>query len=135
MLIWFLRLENLCYTCRILSAVEFFGKLILINMTKNRSPFAIRGFPAMSPGRLSESDTDISFISSSRPSTDRTSSVFYNYMDPGRTSRLSTSSDSSFGSFRSAPKFTDLSLLHDVSFTMESDRTSCSWSSQGLVCT
>ncbi|GMN63861.1 hypothetical protein TIFTF001_032926 [Ficus carica] len=117
---------------RILSAVEFFGKLILINMTKNRSPFARRGFPGMSPGRLSESDTDISFISSSRPSTDRTSSVFYDYMDPGRTSRLSTSSDNSFGSFRSAPKFTDLSLLHDVSFTMESDRTSCSWSSQGL---
>ncbi|XP_024031872.1 U-box domain-containing protein 35 [Morus notabilis] len=97
-----------------------------------RSPFARRGFPGISPSRLSELDDDISFVSSDRPSTDRTSSVLYDYMDPGRTSRLSTSSDNSFGSFRSGPKFTDLSLLHDVSFTMESGRTSCSWSSLGM---
>ncbi|PON87654.1 Serine/threonine protein kinase [Trema orientale] len=100
-----------------------------------RSPFARRrGFNAISNGGgFSDTDTDISFVSSDRASTDRPSSVLYDYMDPGRNSRLSTSSDNSFGSFRMGPKFTDLSLLHDVStISVESGRTSCSFSSQGL---
>ncbi|KAL5554182.1 hypothetical protein UlMin_041583 [Ulmus minor] len=100
-----------------------------------RSPFArgrgVHGRP--STGAFSESDTDISFISSSdRASTDRPSSVFYDY-EIGRNARLSTSSDSSFGSFRSGPKFSDLSSLHDVSsFSQDSGRTSLSWSSQNM---
>ncbi|KAG6751827.1 hypothetical protein POTOM_044037 [Populus tomentosa] len=51
------------------------------------------------------SETDISFVSSSRPSTDRMSSVTYDFMDSGATPRFSTSSDTSFASIHSRPKF------------------------------
>ncbi|XP_062110945.1 U-box domain-containing protein 35-like [Humulus lupulus] len=100
-----------------------------------RSPFARRRNlnSIYNAGAFYESDTDISFVSSDRPSTDRPSSVFYDYIDPGRNSRVSTSSDNSFGSFRPGPKFCDLSSLHDVStISLESDMTGCSFSSQGL---
>ncbi|BBG98684.1 Protein kinase protein with adenine nucleotide alpha hydrolases-like domain [Prunus dulcis] len=55
-------------------------------------------------GGFSESESDISFISSERASTDRASSVTYDFMDTNR-GRLSTSSDQSFGSMRQGPKF------------------------------
>ncbi|KAJ6883947.1 hypothetical protein NC652_031038 [Populus alba x Populus x berolinensis] len=51
------------------------------------------------------SETDISFVSSSRPSTDRMSSVTYDFMDSGARPRFSTSSDTSLGSIHSGPKF------------------------------
>lgn len=71
---------------------------------------------------LSESETDISFISSDRPSTDRGSitdpmcGALFDSMDSCRNSRISTSSDSSFGSMRSgATKFSEMSSFTDFS--------------------
>nr|XP_048318175.1 U-box domain-containing protein 35-like [Ziziphus jujuba var. spinosa] len=97
-----------------------------------RSPVTARALYGRPSGGFSESDTDISFISSDRPSTECASPLFYEYMDP-RTSRISTSSENSYGSFRSGIKFSDLSSLHGrSSFSQESARTSCSCSSQNL---
>ncbi|KAL0561062.1 hypothetical protein IC582_001480 [Cucumis melo] len=83
-------------------------------------------------GGFSESESDISFISSGRPSTDRSSSVAFDYSDSGPP-RFSTSSEHSFASLPFKPKWTDLSNLNDFSSVSdESCRTSCSWSSQNL---
>ncbi|XP_027344842.1 U-box domain-containing protein 35-like [Abrus precatorius] len=77
---------------------------------------------------FAESDTDISFVSSGRPSTSsaRSSSVFCDYMDSARNSRTSTSSDRSLGS-RLGLKLTD-PISPDDSFSMDSSRTSFSCS-------
>ncbi|XP_038717733.1 U-box domain-containing protein 35-like [Tripterygium wilfordii] len=92
-----------------------------------------RGIPVKTLMDFSESDTDISFISSERPSTDRTSSVGFDFTDSGRTPRLSTSSEHSFGSIRVGPRFMDLGSLNEHStISQESGSTSCSCSSQGL---
>ncbi|XP_011031475.1 PREDICTED: U-box domain-containing protein 35 [Populus euphratica] len=71
----------------------------------NRSPFgtgryghSVRSFADLM------SETDISFVSSSRPSTDRMSSTTYDFMDSGLAPRLSTSSATSFASIHSGPK-------------------------------
>ncbi|KAL6527104.1 hypothetical protein OROGR_016194 [Orobanche gracilis] len=69
---------------------------------------------------LSESDTDISFVSSDRPrtdkiSTDRISGVLFDSIDSCRTLRVSTSSESSFGSMRSEAKGSELSSFTDFS--------------------
>lgn len=83
-------------------------------------------------GGFSESESDISFVSSGRPSTDRTSSVAFDYSDSAPP-RFSTSSEHSFASLPFKPKWTDLSNLNDFSSVSdESCRTSCSWSSQNL---
>ncbi|KAF5466214.1 hypothetical protein F2P56_016161 [Juglans regia] len=82
---------------------------------------------------ISESDTDISFISSGRPSTDQMSPSLYDFSDSAPTSQFSTSSDQSIGSIRLGPKFNGPNFLHDLSFSQESSRTSSSWSSQNLV--
>ncbi|XP_014522631.1 U-box domain-containing protein 35 isoform X2 [Vigna radiata var. radiata] len=62
-------------------------------------------------GRLSmdfaEHDSDISFVSSDRPSSVRSSSVFYDHVECARNSRTSTSSDRSWGSTYMKPKFTE----------------------------
>nr|POF25462.1 hypothetical protein CFP56_46297 [Quercus suber] len=93
-----------------------------------------RGLNAKAYSDLSESDTEISFIRSDRPSIERLSPTVYDLTDSGRTSRLSTSSDQSFQSNHLDDKFSDLSFLHDISsFSQESGRTSCSWSSQNLL--
>ncbi|KAK7270591.1 hypothetical protein RJT34_25878 [Clitoria ternatea] len=89
-----------------------------------------RGHSGMLSVDSPESDSDISFISSDRPSSGRSSSV-YDYMDSGRTSRVSTSSDHSLGSTRMALKFNDLSSP-DTSFSHESSATSFSYSSQNM---
>ncbi|KAG2722413.1 hypothetical protein I3760_02G127600 [Carya illinoinensis] len=81
---------------------------------------------------MSESDTDISFVSSGRSSTDRTSSSLYDFSDLDKNSRFSTSTDQSLGSIRSGSRFNDLNLLGDLSSFSESSRTSSSWSSQNL---
>ncbi|KAI5414296.1 U-box domain-containing protein 35 isoform X2 [Lathyrus oleraceus] len=73
---------------------------------------------------FTDSDTDISFVSSGRPSSGCSSSI-YDYMDSARTSRVSTSSDNSFGSNRLGLKF-NVHGSPDTSFTLESNRTSCS---------
>ncbi|XP_040873106.1 U-box domain-containing protein 35 isoform X4 [Glycine max] len=73
-----------------------------------------------------ESDSDISFVSSERPSSVRSSSVFYDYFDlHARNPRTSTSSDHSLGSTRMRPKFSDLSST-DISFSEDSRRSSVS---------
>ncbi|XP_059644421.1 U-box domain-containing protein 52-like isoform X2 [Cornus florida] len=89
-----------------------------------RSPFARgRGLHAKFNDEFSESDTDISFVSSGRPST----ASQYDAMDLARSSRLSNSSDQSIGSLRLGAKWTDISSLHEFSTTsVDSGRTSCS---------
>ncbi|XP_038887897.1 U-box domain-containing protein 35-like [Benincasa hispida] len=83
-------------------------------------------------GGFSESESDISFVSSGRPSTDRTSSVAFDFSDSGPP-RFSTSSEHSFASLPFKPKLIDLSNLNDFSSVSdESCRTSSSWSSQNL---
>ncbi|XP_058774048.1 U-box domain-containing protein 35-like isoform X2 [Vicia villosa] len=83
-----------------------------------------RGTSGMICMDFTESDTDISFVSSGRPSSACSSSI-YDYMDSARTSRVSTSSDRSFGSNRLGLKFNDPGSP-DTSFSLESGRTSCS---------
>ncbi|KAJ8760157.1 hypothetical protein K2173_011013 [Erythroxylum novogranatense] len=92
-----------------------------------KSPFSRvgRGIITRSTMDFSESESDISFVSSGRPSTDRPSSVGFEYIDSGP--RLSTSSGSSYGSIRSGPKFVDLSSQQDLSpFSYESGFSSSS---------
>lgn len=101
-----------------------------------RSPFS-RGGGGFTKGRISggfsESESDISFISSDRASTDRASSVMYEYIDQGRGGRISTSSDHSFGSVRMTPRF-DLNAMNEFSMvSQDTSLTSSSWSSQNLV--
>ncbi|KAF2590153.1 hypothetical protein F2Q70_00040133 [Brassica cretica] len=80
----------------------------------------------------SQQGSDISYISSGRPSVDR-SSFTYDLPDSARTSRMSTSSEQSIGSNRLGIKFTDLGCLNNASTASEeSGRTSCSYSSQSL---
>ncbi|KAM3359524.1 U-box domain-containing protein 52 isoform X1 [Capsicum galapagoense] len=77
------------------------------------SPFDRRRvIPSRIFSDLSEADTDLSFVSSGRPSTDRTSSMMYDGMDSGRISQLSTSSDSSFGSERLGARGSELSSFN-----------------------
>ncbi|XP_027906612.1 U-box domain-containing protein 52-like [Vigna unguiculata] len=80
-------------------------------------------------GRLSvdmaEQDSDISFVSSDRPSSVRSSSVFYDHADCGRNGRTSTSSDRSWGSTCMRLKFTDPSSP-DHLFSDEGSRSSIS---------
>ncbi|KAK7402384.1 hypothetical protein VNO78_14610 [Psophocarpus tetragonolobus] len=89
-----------------------------------------RGMSGISCVDFPESDTDMSFVSSERPSSGR-SSLVYEYLDPGRTSRLSTSSDHSFGSTRLGLRFNDPNSP-DRSFSHESSITSYSYSSQSM---
>ncbi|KAE8673401.1 F17F16.3 protein [Hibiscus syriacus] len=77
-------------------------------------------------GDFPESDTDISFVSSDRPSTDRNSSLLFDsFLDSSRHSRLSCSTDYSIGSIPLGIRWSDPQMSH------ESSRTSCS--SQNLV--
>ncbi|EOY26252.1 Kinase protein with adenine nucleotide alpha hydrolases-like domain, putative isoform 1 [Theobroma cacao] len=79
-------------------------------------------------GDFSESDTDISFVSSERPSTDRNSSVFFDsFVDSSRNSRISSSTDHSIGSMRLGIKWSDRTTPHEFSsVSQESGRSSCS---------
>lgn len=77
----------------------------------------------------SHRDSDISFISSGRPSVDR-SSFTIDFPESGRSSRMSTSSEQSIGSHRLGIKFSDPN--ESSTFSEESGRTS-SYSSQSLV--
>ncbi|VVA95804.1 unnamed protein product [Arabis nemorensis] len=79
----------------------------------------------------SHRDSDISFISSGRPSVDR-SSFTIDFPESGRSSRISTSSEQSIGSHRLGIKFSDPGFPNESStFSEESGRTS-SYSSQSL---
>ncbi|KAM0956411.1 hypothetical protein COP2_025299 [Malus domestica] len=104
------------------------------NLPDEASRYAYTRGGGFSNGRISggfsESESERSFISSDRASTDRASSVMYEYMDRGR---LSTSSDQSFGSMRLGPKFAELNFPQDFSsISHESNQTSSSWSSENL---
>ncbi|KAM7254323.1 hypothetical protein ACFE04_032005 [Oxalis oulophora] len=90
------------------------------------TPFARgRGIPGIPFADFSDTDTDISFVSSGRPSSDRPSSVALDYCDSARTSRISTSSEQSIGSMRFGLKFPDQSPFHDFSYiSQDSARTS-----------
>ncbi|GAB4849922.1 hypothetical protein Ancab_029223 [Ancistrocladus abbreviatus] len=95
---------------------------------EDKEPFKARRFNEKAFGDFSESDTDISFISSERTSIDHMSPLHYDFMDGLRTSpRLSISSDQSFGSLGLGPKFSDASLLCEFSSAShDSGRSSCS---------
>lgn len=94
----------------------------------NRSSAYSRGRDLSSRiGEVCDNDTDISFVSSGRPSTDRMPA--YDSMDSGRTPRMSTSSDQSGrSSFRYGGRDSDISSLNDLSSqsSFESERTSIS---------
>ncbi|XP_056167200.1 U-box domain-containing protein 35-like isoform X2 [Syzygium oleosum] len=90
-----------------------------------------RGSSAYAAGMMPEVDTDISFISSGRSSTDQSSSMLYDRMDSIYPARLSTSPDRS--SIHSLQRFIDFGSSYELSpISQESGRTSCSFSSQNL---
>ncbi|CAK7354368.1 unnamed protein product [Dovyalis caffra] len=67
---------------------------VKIFATENRSPFTRKGLNGKSYGELSVPDTDISFVSSGRPSIDRIFPSFYDNTETSRTPpRLSNISD------------------------------------------
>lgn len=91
-----------------------------------------RGSSAFAARMMPEGDTDISFISSGRSSTDRSSSLFYDRMDSVYPPSLPTSPDRS--SIHSLQRFIDFGSSYELSqISQESGRTSCSFSSQSLV--
>ncbi|KAF8407365.1 hypothetical protein HHK36_006493 [Tetracentron sinense] len=94
-----------------------------------RSPFTRRGRNGKSYGELSLPDTDISFVSSGRPSIDHMFPSLYDNLESGRTPRLSNGSDLDNRSFESpmTHKSVDLNSLHEFSsISQESGRTSLS---------
>ncbi|XWS20590.1 hypothetical protein CRYUN_Cryun31cG0115500 [Craigia yunnanensis] len=100
-----------------------------------RSPFpSSRASLTRAFGDLSDSDTDISFVSSDRPSTDRNSSLFFDsFMDSSRSSRISCSTDNSLGSMRSGIRWNDQRISpHDFSSMSQESGRSSSCSSQNL---
>ncbi|XP_024990458.1 U-box domain-containing protein 35-like [Cynara cardunculus var. scolymus] len=102
-----------------------------------KSPFNRgRGLnPKLLCGELSESDTDISFVSSGRPSSDRMSSALrydISSLDLSPTPRLSTSSDHSFGSMYYGTKGSDFGAMFSSS-SIDSKRPSSARSGQDEV--
>ncbi|XWS19217.1 hypothetical protein CRYUN_Cryun32bG0111900 [Craigia yunnanensis] len=93
-----------------------------------RSPFPTSRASLMRAfGDFSESDTDISFVSSGRPSTDRNSLFFDSFIDSSQNSRISTSTDHSQGSMRLGMRWTDQNSQQNFSsISQESGRSSCS---------
>ncbi|XP_010252203.1 PREDICTED: U-box domain-containing protein 35-like isoform X2 [Nelumbo nucifera] len=89
-----------------------------------KSPFTRRGLNGKSYGEISLPDSDISFVSSGRPSVDRMFPPIYDHLESSRTPRLSNCSDldlQSFESVQSGPK-SDLHSMHGISsFSHESD--------------
>ncbi|MCL7027925.1 hypothetical protein MKW94_023515 [Papaver nudicaule] len=107
-----------------------------------RSPFGRaggRGHPERSYGEISNPDTDISYVSSGRPSTDRMFPSLYDNFDPVRTPpRLSNSSDMdcrrSFESLRmSGPRSIDLQSSSDFSMVSQDSKVSSSSSNMEEV--
>ncbi|XP_038699530.1 U-box domain-containing protein 35-like [Tripterygium wilfordii] len=101
----------------------------------NRSPFN-RGRASITKSyELSTPDSDISFVSSGRPSTDRSS--FYDPTESGMASRLSISSDfddRSFASSYSGNKSIDMTSS-PYNFSLSSQESGrMSSSSQSMVC-
>lgn len=88
----------------------------------DRSPFT-RGGRAYKSYESSIADSDISFVSSARPSVDRVFPSLYDDLDSGIASRLSTGSDydsRSFASSFSGPKSIDMSSpMDNLSFSSQ----------------
>ncbi|XP_039172157.1 U-box domain-containing protein 52 [Eucalyptus grandis] len=106
--------------------------LLFADQTSIKSPLdKRRGSSAYAAGMMPEVETDISFISSGRSSTDQPSSSLYDRMDSFHPARLSASPDRS--SIHSLQKYIDFSSSYELSpISQESARTSCSYSSQNL---
>ncbi|KAI3986392.1 hypothetical protein MKX01_002237 [Papaver californicum] len=107
-----------------------------------RSPFGRaggRGYPERSYGEISNPDTDISYVSSGRPSTDRMFPSLYDNFDPVRTPpRLSNSSEidgrRSFESLRmGGPRSVDLQSSSDFSMVSQDSKVSSSSSNMEEV--
>jgi len=100
----------------------------------DRSPFTKGARPTHRSYESSISDSDISFVSSGRPSIDRMFPSLYEEMDSGYGPRLSGGSDydiRSFGSSFSAAKSID---HNDYSFTsQDSGHSGMSMSSQSRI--
>ncbi|XXG64380.1 hypothetical protein AAC387_Pa05g2350 [Persea americana] len=91
-----------------------------------RSPFVRGGRnPNKSYGEQLCPDTDISFVSSGRPSVDRMFPSMYDYLDSGRVSNASDFDIRSFDSSRTPPRSSDVySVGNDMSsFSQESSNT------------
>ncbi|XP_042033338.1 U-box domain-containing protein 35-like [Salvia splendens] len=90
----------------------------------SKSPILARGHNPNMFMDLSDSDSDISFISSDRASTDSRfmDPLLYDGMDPSRGSRMSVCSERSFQSTRSGLRFNDMSTISEYSTgSMEND--------------
>ncbi|KAI3892081.1 hypothetical protein MKW92_016863 [Papaver armeniacum] len=108
-----------------------------------RSPFGRaggRGHPERPYGEYSNPDTDISYVSSGRPSVDRMFPSLYDNFDPVRTPpRLSNSSDmdgrKSFESLRmgGGPRSVDLQYSSDFSMISQDSKMSSSSSNMDEV--
>ncbi|PSS01583.1 Serine/threonine-protein kinase [Actinidia chinensis var. chinensis] len=103
----------------------------LTDDTEIKSPFTRHKASNRSYGDLSMCDTDISFVSSGRPSTERMHGYPFDSQESAAPPRLSYGSDkdnrSSFGSAFSAVKSPDQSFMHG--FSSSSESASMSWSS------
>lgn len=110
--------------------------LRILTSFMDRSPFTRGARPTHISYESSISDSDISFVSSGRPSIDRMFHSLYEEMDSGYgiTPRISGSSDydlRSFGSLYSGVKSID---HNDYSFTsQDSGRSGMSMSSQSRI--
>ncbi|XP_059635766.1 U-box domain-containing protein 35-like [Cornus florida] len=106
------------------------------NMTEDvepKSPF-LRNKAPRSHGEFSGLDSDISFVSSSRPSTDRMFPSFLDSQDMGVAPRLSASSDANnrnFGSPFAGSRSPDPNSMYGFS-PHSQDNSSMSWSSQNV---
>ncbi|KAF8392767.1 hypothetical protein HHK36_021004 [Tetracentron sinense] len=103
-------------------------------MESIRSPFTRAGRNGKSYGQLPSPDTDISYVSSGRPSIDRMFPSLYDNLESSRTPRLSNSSDldnRSFESPRLQPKSLHMNSLHEFSTILE-DSEIMSWSPHSM---
>ncbi|TKY64713.1 U-box domain-containing protein 35 [Spatholobus suberectus] len=125
-------ISSRCMSFRGLFLRNYAVTVAVVLITITRSQFGRRiGLSGRSCMDFTESDSDISFVSSERPSSVRSSSAFYDHIESARSSRISTSSDRSLGSTRMRLKFTD-PTSPNISFSEESSRTSFSCSLQDI---
>ncbi|XP_048329704.1 U-box domain-containing protein 35 [Ziziphus jujuba] len=95
-----------------------------------RSPFT-RPKAATNRSYELSPDSDISFVSSGRPSVDRMFPSFYDSIDSGTPPRYSTGSDFDLRSFASSNKSIDISAAQ-LEFSSASCDSGKSWSSQNM---
>ncbi|XP_044487225.1 U-box domain-containing protein 35-like isoform X2 [Mangifera indica] len=99
-----------------------------------KSPFMRGRMQRRSFQAFLEPDSDISFISSGRPSTEHSLPMAYDFIDVSQPARLSASSELGYGSQSLGIKFNDR-ISHEfssISQECSESGTSCSFSSQNL---